>query len=87
MAKESIKARERKREHLVEQYKEKRKVLKDCAEKCEAWMVEMMLQIGNELLSVVHNKRECGVGSTRGASQQSRIPIFKVFIRERWRLN
>jgi small subunit ribosomal protein S14 len=28
MAKESIKARERKREHLVEQYKEKRKVLK-----------------------------------------------------------
>jgi len=28
MAKESIKARERKREHLVEQYKEKRKGLK-----------------------------------------------------------
>jgi small subunit ribosomal protein S14 len=28
MAKESIKARERKREHLVEQYQEKRRVLK-----------------------------------------------------------
>ena len=28
MAKESIKAREKKREHLVEQYKEKRKALK-----------------------------------------------------------